>query len=112
MLNAVVAVLYGLCILPGKAAAVVFGRDSLRLRRPAGATSYWLPKAPAGGLESYFSTGHGRPERGAASATWFVLPAFYGVARLVAPRRRDLIESRTSAAEREQGIPDEIYTLW
>jgi hypothetical protein len=37
---------------------------------------------------------------------------FYGLAWLSSPKRRDVAETRTSAAAREEGIPDEIYTLW
>jgi hypothetical protein len=40
------------------------------------------------------------------------LPVFYALARLASRKRRDVAETRTSAATREEGIPDEIYTLW
>jgi hypothetical protein len=109
LMNTAVAGLYGLAILPARAVGLVLGRDALRLRRPRGAASYWVEKAPAGGLESYFSQGPGPSPRG---TTRLVLPLFHALARLAAPKRTGPAETATSAAQREQGIPDEIYTLW
>lgn len=102
--------LYGLVMLPARAAGKVVGRDPLRLRKPTGVDSYWTPKAPAGGRESYFSPGSPGDRPGGVSR--LLLPLFRATARVAAPKRRDVTETRTSAAQREEGIPDEIYTLW
>jgi hypothetical protein len=98
-------------LAPARAVRSITRRDPLRLRKPARCESYWLPKAQSDGRESYFSPGgpSGERPRGASRIT---LPLFYGLARLASPKRRDVAETRTSAAAREEGIPDEIYTLW
>ncbi len=118
MLKALLAVLYGLCILPAHAFGRLRGRDSLMLRRP-NRDSYWLAKAPAGDIQSYFSPGSARRGNGTtedtpASMAGWVAPLFLWLSRLFAPRQRELADTATapSAASREQGIPDEIYTLW
>ena len=54
---------YGGCVAPAKAAGRLLGRDPLRLRKPTNASTYWQPKAPTGGLESYFSPGSGPAAR-------------------------------------------------
>ena len=112
-LTVAAAGLYHLCILPAKAAGRLLGRDPLRLRKPADASTYWQPKATSGGLECYFSPGSGRTD-GARPASPRYLPLFYALARLAAPRHdpAGATETATSFAAREQGIPDEIYTLW
>ena len=116
--HAAVIGLYGLCILPAKMVGLLLGRDPLRLRRPAGRESYWLPKAPPGGMESYFSQGAKAAARAAGvdsgprGTVRLVLPLYYALARLVAPKRRGPVETGTSAAQRDKGIPDEVYTLW
>ena len=113
LLTAVLAVLYPLAILPAGLLAGLLKRDALLLRRP-NTTSYWIQKASLTDVQSYFSQEHSRRIRSAApsgTSRW-MLPIYLGLARLFAPRRRSTVETATSAARREQGIPDEIYTLW
>lgn len=111
LLRSAAAGLYGIGLAPARAVRFLTRRDPLRLRKPAGVESYWLAKAQPDGRESYFSPGGPRAGR-PAGASRAVLPLSYAVARLAAPKRRDVAETRTSAAAREEGIPDEIYTLW
>ena len=108
-LRATTAGLYAMGLAPARLMRSITRRDPLRLRKPAGVDSYWLPKAQPEGRESYFSPG-GRERPGGGSR--LTLPLFYALARLASPKRRGIAETRTSAAAREEGIPDEIYTLW
>jgi hypothetical protein len=106
------AALYQTCILPSRAAGRLLGWDPLRLRRTADQDSYWVPKASPGSLESYFSPGSGRAATPRATTAWY-LPLYYTLAKVAASKRRLAdTETRTSAAARDEGIPDEIYTLW
>ncbi len=120
MLKGLLAVLYAGCVLPAHFVGRLRGRDSLLLRRPD-RDSYWLAKAPNGGVQSYFSQGSARVGNGttedtpAPMAGW-IAPLFLWLSRGFAPRRKATIDTATSAAPsaamRDQGIPDEIYTLW
>jgi hypothetical protein len=120
VLKALLAVLYGILVLPAHLLGRLRGRDSLLLRKP-GRDSYWLAKAPADGVQSYFSPGSARHGNGTtaetpASMAGWIAPLYVWLSRPFAPRRRRLADTATSAApsaaSREQGIPDEIYTLW
>ena len=120
MLKALLAALYAACVLPAHVIGRLLGRDSLLLRRP-NRYSYWLAKAPTGDLQSYFSPGSARSGNGTTADTpapmaGWIAPLFLWLSQPFAPRRRRLADTATSAApsaaSREQGIPDEIYTLW
>lgn len=120
MLKLVLALLYALCILPAHLVGRLLGRDSLLLRRPR-RDSYWLAKAPVADLQSYFSPGSARDGNGATADTpapmaGWVAPLFVRLSRLFQPRSRRSADATgpavSSAASREAGIPDEIYTLW
>ncbi len=117
MLKIMLTVLYGVLVFPAHVVGRWRGRDSLLLRKPA-RDSYWLSRAPVTDVQSYFSPGSARVGNGvtaetpAATATWLA-PLYVLVARWFAPRRGVAAETPTaSAAARDQGIPDEIYTLW
>jgi hypothetical protein len=84
------------------------GRDRLRLRRPSEA-SLWIERGPAGSDASYFSEtspaeSHHSTSLPASLLAW--------IARFQAPPRAQPGEKFSAAADREQGIPDEMYTLW
>lgn len=120
MLKVLLAVLYGACVLPAHVMGRLLGRDSLMLRRPSH-DSYWLAKAPIDGTESYFSPGSARRGNGTTADTpapmaGWVAPLLLWLSKAFAPRRRQLADTATSAApsaaSRDKGIPDEIYTLW
>ena len=84
------------------------GRDPLRSRRPS-EESLWIERAASSADSSYFSeTSPAEARQGtslpAAFLTW--------VARFYAPPRAQPKEKFSAAADREQGIPDEMYTPW
>lgn len=87
------------------------GRDPLRLREPR-ADTLWIRRGVQPGAADYFSEasvteglGHG----GSGSGGGVLVRA---LSRLTAPRRVQPGAKFSPAADREQGIPDEVYTLW
>lgn len=120
MLKTFLVLVYVCWVVPVGVLGRLLGRDSLLLRRSR-RDSYWLAKAPVGNVQSYFSTGSTVDGNGTTADT---PPSVAGplasfllaISRLYAPRRQESSVSATSAvpsaATREQGIPDEIYTLW
>ncbi len=120
MLKVILTVLYGAVLIPASVTGRLLGRDSLLLRRPR-RDSYWLAKAPVSDVQSYFSPGSARDGNGTSQETpvamaGWLTPVYVALSKALAPRRRPSGETATSAvpsaATREQGIPDEIYTLW
>src|SRR5438874_1058589 len=96
--------------LPVMLIAHLVGRDALRLRDPGGAT-YWITRDPTIRRESYFSQASDHEGKGAGS------PVMAGVLRALAslyapPKVKSGERQIASAADREHGVPDEIYTLW
>jgi hypothetical protein len=84
------------------------GRDPLRLRRPAD-VSLWIPRDQGSSDASYFSeTSPAEAARGGSPSA----SVLAWVARFYAPVRSQPKEKFSAAADREQGIPDEMYTLW
>ena len=84
------------------------GRDPLRLRRPDHA-SLWIERNQGSTDSSYFSeTSPAEAAQGSSLAASFLA----WVARFYAPPRSQPKEKFSAAADREQGIPDEMYTLW
>jgi hypothetical protein len=117
VLKVILAVLYGLCIVPAHVVGRLRKRDSLMLRKPS-RESYWLAKAETGDVQSYFAPGSARYGNGVTPDTprpmvaW-VAPLYVSLGRWFAPRRGRAADSASaSPGTREQGIPDEIYTLW
>jgi hypothetical protein len=106
--------------LPAHCIARLLGRDSLQLRRPK-RDSYWLSKALTSNVQTYFSPGSIREGNGVTAETpalmggWVAI-LFMWLAGVFAPRKSDAAAAAAapvrSAGAREQGIPDEIYTLW
>ena len=100
----------------------MLGRDPLQLRPPRAGASCWLVRGKRPTAASYFSEEselEGRParnEEGTLAANpgtgKLMAPLFLAIARLHAPPRAVPGEKFAAAAEREQGIPDEVYTLW
>jgi hypothetical protein len=86
----------------------VTGRDPLRARRPSEA-SLWIERRAAATDASYFSeTSPAEAHQGTSLPASFLI----WVARFYAPPRSQPEEKFSAAADREQGIPDEMYTLW
>lgn len=122
-LSKILLALIYLLVIPVRLVRAARGRDTLQLRRPAGAESYWVVRGTDADGPSYFSEAsvaegrtalrvgaRRRTDRGAAR---LFTPLLRAVARLHAPPREraaDKFEAR--AEQREQGIPDEVYTLW
>lgn len=86
-------------------------RDPLRLREPP-AKSLWIARDVEPDGPSYFSEAslcEGRRQGGTGGITQWLLTL---LARLYAPPRPDPGKEYSAVADREQGIPDEVYTLW
>jgi hypothetical protein len=106
----ILVLLYPLLIL-GRILNALLGRDPLRLREPNGATC-WIERVPEAGRTSYFSEAselEGKNHGGFGRVATGVLGL---VARLLAPSRKSTGEDFRAAADRDQDIPDEVYTLW
>jgi hypothetical protein len=90
----------------------MLGRDRLRLHDIPSEESCWVERRGQPNTASYFaeaSYAEGGTEPSAARAlTHFMRVA----ARLYAPPRQGAGTVYKASADREQGIPDEVYTLW
>ena len=86
------------------------GRDPLRRRHPRD-VSLWIVRAPSATDASYFSEASPAETTRPRSAR---LPEvlLLWIAGFYAPPRRRPGEKFSAGADREQGIPDEMYTLW
>jgi len=99
---------------------ILRGYDRMRLTRFKQTSSYWIPREQVPDLQSYFLEsspveGHCpsanesvRIHRGGAK---WIAPLLRLLSKACAPAR-GIPSGRFSTADREQGIPDEIYTLW
>jgi hypothetical protein len=98
-------------------------QSRLQLDDP-GTPSYWLVRKPDAGRDSYFfetSTVEGAPapREGSESgpriggrSPWLAA-ILITIARWYAPPRESVAgKVLSSIADREEGVPDEIYTLW
>ncbi len=86
--------------------------DRLRLRRPRDTASYWVERSSNGESGWYFSEAsfaEGAPQVGTVR---LMTRALLLLARVYAPARSSEEREYIAAADREQGIPDEVYTLW
>lgn len=102
--------LYPLLLL-GRVLNALFGRDPLRLREPLN-QSFWISRAGDPDRASYFSeasVAEGRSHGGFGALAQQPLKWMAG---LNAPRRAAPGAKFSAGADREQGIPDEVYTLW
>jgi hypothetical protein len=86
--------------------------DRLRLRDVPSEESYWIERRAQPTTQSYFSEESLAEGSGARSAARPLTRLLRGIARLYAPRRQLGGGTYKASAEREQGIPDEVYTLW
>jgi hypothetical protein len=102
--------LYPLLLL-ARLANLVLHSDHLRLHDLRCGESCWIERRASPTPQSYFSEelwDVSRKTSAARPLSWFLR----NIARLYAPRRRALEQIYRAAAEREKGIPDEVYTLW
>ncbi|HWN97240.1 MAG TPA: hypothetical protein VNT99_19570 [Methylomirabilota bacterium] len=95
----------------GRLLDVILGRDPLRLRKPSSET-FWIQRATHPDRASYFS--ETSVAEGAHHGGFGVLARrpLSWLAKLCGPRRAAPDEKFSAGADREQGIPDEVYTLW
>ena len=91
---------------------VVLGRDRLQLHRVADGTTCWIERRAQPNTVSYFSEGSYSEGSGRSSAATPVIWALRIIAGLYKPRQRATEMVYKASAEREEGIPDEVYTLW
>ena len=106
----ILVLLYPLLIL-GRILNFLLGRDPMRAREPNGA-SCWIERGPEPDRTSYFSEAsnlEGTSHGGFGRLATVVLVC---VARLFAPSRKSADKDFRAAADRDQEIPDEVYTLW
>jgi len=87
------------------------GRDPLRRSRP-GAGTLWVDRDTTANDASYFSQVSPSERLVRASAAWLPESVLVALSRWYAPPRLRPTEKFSAGADREQGIPDEMYTLW
>ncbi|HEY6167023.1 MAG TPA: hypothetical protein VI454_03210 [Verrucomicrobiae bacterium] len=89
----------------------LLGRDPLRLREPRG-DSLWIARDVESDSASYFSEASAAEGRGHGGVGGLARAPLKILARLYAPPRSAPTGQYSAGADREQGIPDEVYTLW
>jgi len=107
--RALLVAFYPLLVLAGLGNRLM-GWDRLRLHRSTGA-SYWIERRQPD-LTSYFSEASRCEGSDGPSVAKPVTRFLEVAARLYRPRRRTSETVYKVSVEREQGIPDEVYTLW
>ena len=91
---------------------LLLDRNRLRLRRISSKESHWLERRRQPSTASYFSEAS-RSEGGDEPSAARALARFLrGIAGLYTPPRQAAGAVYEASADREQGIPDEVYTLW
>lgn len=87
------------------------GCDALRLREPQ-ADTLWIERGAQPSASDYFSEASVAEGRGHAGSGRSGGVLVWTLSKLTAPRRAQPGGKLSPAADREQGIPDEVYTLW
>ena len=90
----------------------LLGRDRLRLHDFPSGESYWTERGVQSTTTSYFSEVSCSEGGSEPSAARTLTRLLRGIARLYTPTRQAGGAIYKPSAEREQGIPDEVYTLW
>jgi hypothetical protein len=88
------------------------GRDRLQLKDSPTKESCWIVRRGQRDIASYFSESSLSEGGDAPSAARPLARLLRFVARLYTPPRQAVGSGYKASAEREQGIPDEVYTLW
>jgi hypothetical protein len=109
MTTPVLVLLYPLLVI-ARGVNALRGRDPLRRSRP-GAGTLWVDRDAVSGDGGYFLETSPAEDRVRASAARLPESLLVSLARWCA-RPRVTPNEKFSAADREQGIPDEMYTLW
>jgi len=110
LLKILLVLLFPLLLL-ARVLNALLGRDPLRLREPRG-ESCWIERGPEPDRASYFSEASVVEGRGHGGLGWIAGGLLKRLSRLQAPSRPAPGEKFSTAADREKGIPDEVYTLW
>ncbi len=105
-----------LLTLPLRFCHMLRGHDRVRLKEPRSADSFWITRDETPDSNSYFlessvAEGRGETASGTRGAAWWITPLLLLVSKAYAPPR-EVTSSRHSRAERDESIPDEVYTLW
>lgn len=110
--KALLVLLYPLVIL-ARLVNALRGTDPLRLKGDPDAASFWIEREAEPSRASYFSEASETEGRRPAGAGRLVTALLRMVAKGFAPSKpREGVEASKPAVDREQGIPDEVYTLW
>jgi hypothetical protein len=99
-------------LLLGWLVNLVLGRDRLRLHDFPDGESCWIERRAQPNITSYFSEESCAEGGVGPSATRLLTRLLRGIARLYTPPRQASGVTYKASAEREQGIADEVYTLW
>jgi hypothetical protein len=91
---------------------LVLRRDRLRLHDVQSGKSCWLQRRAQPNITSYFSEESCAEGAGEPSVSRLLTRLLHGIARLYTPPRQVNGTIYKASADREQGIPDEVYTLW
>ena len=112
MITKILLVLMYPLVLLARAVNAVFKWDRLHLKEGKREQSCWIARQEKADILRYFSeqsSSEGAPRWSAAS---LVLTLLWSLSRFYRPRQTMGGGTYKSSAEREQGIPDEVYTLW
>jgi hypothetical protein len=91
---------------------LVLGCNRLRLNRISKEQSCWIERRGRPNIASYFSEASCSEGEEKPSAARPLARLLCGIARFYTPPRQTVGTTYRPSAEREQGIPDEVYTLW
>src|SRR5262249_18408527 len=99
-------------LLLARLANLILRRDRLRLHDLRSGESCWIERHARSTTQSHFSEESWVNGGGETSAAKPLSRFLCNIARLYAPGRGAGVAIYKAAAEREKGIPDEVYTLW
>jgi hypothetical protein len=106
----IIILLYPLLII-GRLLNQWLGRDPLRLNPPDTA-SFWIERGKEPLRASYFSDASEQEGRAHGGFGRVAGAGLLQVAAVMAPTAAGRDEEFRAAADRDQDIPDEVYTLW
>jgi hypothetical protein len=99
-------------VLVARLLNLVLGRNRLRLNRIPKEQSCWIERHGRTNTATYFSEASCSEGEEKPSAARPLARLLCRIARLYTPPRQAVGATYKPSAEREQGIPDEVYTLW